>query len=163
MTPILLLCLLGADVGSDPVEVAPARVVDANDRVVAAAGAAVGGAAGGFVGGSVALGLAAALSGFDARAALLPLIALPPLLSAAGAFIVGTAVADSNVGLAGAAGAGIGCAAWAVVLGALLVGNESGLLADRADVTFAATAIVPAVIGVVGASLAAPWFAPAME
>lgn len=155
----------GAAVGSavdpagDPVVV---RDVAALDRVVAAAGAGIGGGAGGFVGGAVALGLSAALAAFDDRASLLPLVVLPPLFAGAGAFIVGTAVADSDVGLAGGAGAGGLCAVWSVVLGALLVSDPQGLLGDQ-TITFAATAVVPALVGVTGAAVAAPFFAPPLE
>ena len=168
--PVTLLFLCCALAAADPVDPTPAGVVvdvgavAPSDRVVAGAGAAIGAAAGGFIGGSLALGLSAVLSDFDARASLLPLLVLPPLGAGLGAFVTGTAVSDPTVGLAGGAAAAGATAVWAIALAAVLVGDDDRLLslpgeAGRFDLTFAATALVPAVVAVVGAGLVAPWFA----
>ncbi len=151
----------GAAPVGDPVGSAAPTEVSGARRVQAGAAAAIGGGAGGFVGGALALGLSAALSGVASSANLLPLVVLPPLFAGVGAWVVGGAIGGPTVGLAGGAGAGLLCVAWSVALGALVVSADQGLLAGRFDVTFAATALVPAVVGVVGAGLTAPWFASA--
>ena len=155
---------------ADPVDPAQAGVqavfvdVSAADRARAGAAAAVGGAAGGFVGGSLALGFSAVLAGFDERAALLPLLVLPPLGAGLAAFLTTTALSDQRAALAGGAAAAVATALWAVAVGALLAGDDDRLLSlpggpGRFDLTFAATALVPAAVAVVAAGLTAPWFA----
>ncbi|MDP2342498.1 MAG: hypothetical protein Q8O67_16195 [Deltaproteobacteria bacterium] len=168
MAPLIFLSAFALVAPVDPV--ADPAVVDsvvaevtAADRGLAAASASIGAAAGGFVGGSLALGLSAVLSGVDDRAALLPLLVLPPLCSGLGAFVSASAITDQRVGFAAGAGAVGATAAWAVVVGALLAGDEDRLLAGRFDLTFAATALVPAAVAVVGAGLVAPWFASPSE
>ncbi len=143
-------------------------MLTAGDRVAASASAAVGAGAGGFVGGSLALGLSSLLAGFDARAGLLPLLVLPPVGAGLGAFLTASALNDSKVGLFGGAGAVGAATLWALVVGGLLVDDDDGLLSlpggpGRFDLTFAATALVPAAVAVVGAGLLAPWFASPSE
>lgn len=162
---VLALCVGGADPGvvavADPVDV-DVRAVTVVDRAVVGGAAAVGGGAGGFIGGAMALAASAALSGVDRNAALLPLVVLPPIGAASAAYVTGRAVGGPDVGFAASAGAGIACTLWSVGLGVLLASDAQGLLGDQAT-TFGAAAVVPAVVGVVGAGVAAAVVAPALE